>query len=210
MVLAMKIHGSARAARRLRGGALLLAVLLVAGCGGSATPPGERLPQAYFDGIATQTVTSLRQAVAAAEPGSPAAAYATYLLASSRAASDGGHPVEQDPQTAERTSKGYRFCQGQRSEKTCFEYAGVTRAGGKVADFTVNGQPISDRLAVGSGAAVAFRGIDAHAGFVAAYETTASDNLLVAVRITSGPGPALGAVDASYRAGTGAQVPGGH
>src|SRR4051812_11235875 len=171
--------------------AVLAAAGVVAGCGGADAPPSDPALQTYFDGIATQTVASLRGAAAAAAPGSPAAAYATYLEASSQAASDGGHPVAPGKQVAERTSRGYEFCQGSGSQKTCYEYTGITRDGGKVSDFSVNKHPITDRLALGSGRSVAFRGLHAHATFIAAYETTASDNLLVAVRIKAGPGTRL-------------------
>jgi len=204
MVLAMRI--AAKPNVRLVCAALL-GVVLLAGCGQDPVSPGDQTTQAYFDGIATQTVTSLRSALALAAPGSPAAAYATYLQASSQAASDGGHPVSQRAQVADRTPQGYRFCQASGSAKTCFDYTRITRTDGKVASFTVNGKPIGDRLAVGSAAPVTFRGLDAHATFLAAYETTASDNLLVAVRISSGPSVRLGAVEASYRSGQGGPVP---
>jgi len=203
MVLRMKLVRAVAALVPL----LLLGGVLLAGCGGGSTQPEDPVAQAYFDGIATQTVRSLTSALAAAEPGSPAAAYATYLRASSQAATDGGHPVAQSAQTAEQTSRGYRFCQASGSDKTCFEYADIIRSGGKIVTFTVNGKPITDRLAVGSAGPVAFRGLDAHATFLAAYQTTASDSLLVAVRIESGAGVRLGAVEASYRVAAGSPVP---
>ena len=203
MVLRMKLPRAVAALLPL----VLLGGVLLAGCGGGSTQPEDPVAQGYFDGIATQTVRSLTSALAAAEPGSPAAAYATYLRASSQAATDGGHPVAQSAQTAERTSRGYRFCQASGSDKTCFEYADIIRSGGKIVTFTVNGKPITDRLAVGAAGPVAFRGLDAHATFLAAYETTASDNLLVAVRIETGAGVRLGAVEASYRAAQGSPLP---
>ena len=184
-------------------GGALLPIVLLAGCGSADTSSPADSAQAYFDGIATQTVGSLAAAAGAAKPGSPASEYATYLRASTRAAVGAGQPVDQAEQTADRTSDGFRFCQGSGSSKVCFEFTDITRAGGKVSDFSVNGEPIADRLAIGTDEAVRFKDLDASATFVAAYETTASDNLLVVVRISTGAGVGLDSVAASYQ-GTGA------
>ena len=179
---------------------LLLALAVLTGCGGGgdSTSPADEVLQTYFDDIATQTVSSLRDAEREAQPGSPAAKYATYLKVSTQAAIDGGQKVDQRKLAADRTNTGFKFCQGQGSDQVCFTYTKVTRAAGKVADFRVNGKTIADRLAVGTGKASVFRGLDAQARFLAAYQTTARGDLLVVVRITAGAGQGLDAVKGAY------------
>lgn len=180
---------------------MVLPVLLLAGCGGSdgGTSPADKALRTYFDDIATQTVPSLRDAVQHAAPGSPAAAYATYLQVSTQAAKDGGQPIDPKRKTADRTAAGFRFCQGSETDHVCYDFAKIARTHGLVSDFSVNGKPISGRLAVGNGGQLPFAGVDAKAAFVAAYRTTATGKLFVVVRITTGGGTTLGRVDASYR-----------
>ncbi len=182
---------------------LLLAVAVLAGCGSNPAPtPATQGAQGYFDGVATQSVDSLQRSIDAAQPGSPAAAYATYLQASAQAALDGGVTPTEHEFTADHTDTGYRFCQGTGSDRTCFDYTDVEVVDGKVASFSVNAKPIAPRVTVGAGQQAAVDGTDAHAAFVASYRTTASDLLFVVVTITSGTDP-LGEVTARYRSPAG-------
>lgn len=192
MVLAMVV-------RRL--GVLLLPLLLLGGCGGRTqdVPAPDKPIQAYFDGIATQTVSSLNAAFRLAAPGSPAAAYATYLEGSTQAAAEGGQTIDATRQTAERTGSGYRFCQGSATRQVCYEYTGITRRDGRISDFAINGKPVASRLATGDTAPQPFRGLAATVAFESAYEATASGKLLVVVRIATEAGPPLTGVQASYR-----------
>ena len=176
-----------------------LVLVLAAGCGTPGTSSAEKGPaQTYFDGVATQTVDSLQHSLDVARPGSPAAAYATYLRGSAQAAADGGAAPTEAEFTADHTDNGYRFCQGDGSDRTCFDYTHVEVVDGKVASFSVNDQPIAPRLTVGAGQEVDFDGTDATAAFVASYRTTATDLLFVVVTVRSGP-TALGEITARYR-----------
>lgn len=188
---------------------LLLPLVLLNGCSGTgdSPSPADKTLRAYFDGIATQTVDSLQAAVGAAQPGSPAAAYATYLEASTRAAMDGGQAIDKARKLADRTSAGFKFCQGSGADHVCFDYTRITQKHGLVADFSINGRPIANRLALGGDQQIQFEGVDATAAFLAAYEATASGELLVVVRITSGAAVTLGKADASYRPPGGAEIP---
>lgn len=185
--------------RRL--GVLLVPLVLLTGCGGATrdVPAADQPIQAYFDDIATQTVDSLRSAIRLAAPGSPAAAYATYLEGSTQAAAEGGQTIDPTEQTAERTDSGYRFCQGSATKQVCYEYTGVTRSDGRVADFAINGKPVASRLATGDMAPHPFRGLAAKAVFESAYEATASGKLLAVVAIGTDSGSPLSGVQASYR-----------
>jgi hypothetical protein len=169
--------------------------------------PADAALRTYFDGVATQTLDSLRAALGSARPGSPAAAYVSWLLASAQAAADSGHAADPAPRSAERTADGFTFRTGSGDAEARFDCTRITVAGDTVADFEVNGKPISGRLAVGDQGLVAVDGADATAVFVAAIEPTESDELLVAVRITSGAEIALEAVGASYGSAGGSASP---
>jgi hypothetical protein len=178
---------------------LLLVVALLTGCGSDPEPtPATSGAQGYFDGVATQSVESLQRSIDTAQPGSPAAAYATYLQASAQAALDGGAAPSEHVFTAKHTSTGYRFCQGDGSDRTCFDYTHVEVVGGKVVSFSVNDKPIAPRVTAGSGEVARFKGVDATASFVASYDTTSSDLVFVVVRVTAGAGP-VGKIGATYR-----------
>jgi hypothetical protein len=66
-------------------------------------------------------------------------------------------------------------------------------------DFSVNGKPVGDRVAVGTGTPVRASGVNARAAFVAAFENTAGEDLFVAVRLEAGPRD-LSGVRATYGA----------
>jgi hypothetical protein len=205
--------------------ALSAVAVLVAGCGGStpapsgdagpvqvapASPGATELPskatmRAYFDGVAKATLASYDRAVAAALPGSPAAGFVTYLRAAAQAVVDSGQELEADDATAVVKDGGYEFCNGSSSSRTCFRYSDITGDQGKVADFSVNGKPVADRVAVGAGTPVRLATVDATAAFVVAFESSAGDNLFVAVKVDSG-NQALETVEAAYRPATGARV----
>jgi hypothetical protein len=200
-------------------GALLLATL--AGCGGagdassgagsvtvrpdpSATGSSTALPstktlRAYFDGVAAGTLSGYDEAKAAALPGSTADRYLTYLRAAAEAVAGAGHEAGNGDTTADVDSGAFRFCTDSGSGEVCYRYTDITGAEGKVADFSVNGRPVADRVLVGGDAPVPAGGVDGGASLVAAFESTSGDDLFVAVRVRAGAHE-LSGVQATYAA----------
>jgi hypothetical protein len=197
--------------------ALLLATL--AGCGGagdgsdgdgtvtvlpdpSATGSSIALPskttlRTYFDGVAAGTLSGYDDAKAAALPGSSADRYVTYLRAAAEAVVGAGHTPGNGETSAEVDDGAFRFCTDSGAGKVCYRYADITGADGKVADFSVNGRPVADRVVVGDGASVPARGVDGGGSLVAAFENTSGDDLFVAVRVRAGASD-LSGVEARY------------
>lgn len=163
---------------------------------GNAALPSQETLRTYFDGVASGTLPSLEKAKTASAPGSAAAGYVTYLAAAARAVADGGEKAAAPAATGEVTHGDYRFCAGSGSAEACYRYSDITGAGGKVVDFSVNGKPVHDRVAVGTGGPTSAAAVDARAEFVAAFEATAADELFVAVRIEAAQ--ALSGVRATY------------
>lgn len=213
---------------RTGGGRVLAGVLLVgtlAGCGAggssgagsvavrpdpSATGSSTALPsaktlQAYFDGVASGTVPGYDDAKAAAVPGSTADRYVTYLRAAAEAVLGGGHTPGNGDASAQVDSGAFTFCTDSGSGKVCYRYTDITGADGKVADFSVNGRPVADRVLVGSGASVPATGVDGGASLVAAFENTSGDDLFVAVRVRA-LADDLSGVGATYAASGGRPV----
>lgn len=196
----------------------VLGLTLLAGCGGTDAQPTDEgsvavapaspgvtsdLPsrttlRTYFDGVAKATVSSYDKALRAALPGSPAAGFVTYLRAAAQAVVDGGEKVDAADATAVVKDGGYEFCNGSGSSRACFHYTDITGADGKVVDFSVNGKPVAGRVAVGSGTPVRLVGVDGQAAFVVAFESSAGDNLFVALRIEAGS-HGVDEVTATYR-----------
>ena len=205
-------------------GALVL-VATLAGCGGpgdaspgagsvtvlpdpSATGSSRAVPsmttlRAYFNGVAAGTLSGYDEAKAAAVPGSTADRYVTYLRAAAEAVLGAGHTPTNGDTKAEVDSGAFRFCTDSGSGKVCYRYTGITGAEGKVADFSVNGRPVADRVVVGGGASVPATGVGGAASLVAAFENTSGDDLFVAVRVRAGAHDLTG-VQATY-ASTGAR-----
>lgn len=209
--------------RRVLAGVLVLATLAGCGSGGSsgagsvavrpdpsATGSSTALPsaktlQTYFDGIASGTVSGYDEAKAAAVPGSTADRYVTYLRAAAEAVLGGGHTPGNGDASAEVVSGAFRFCTDSGSGKVCYRYADITGADGKVADFSVNGRPVANRVVVGDGSSAPASGVDGGASLVAAFENTSGDDLFVAVRVRAGAHD-LSGVRATYAATGGRPV----
>jgi hypothetical protein len=212
---------------RTGSGRLLAAVVLLAtlaGCGsggssgagsvavqpdpsatGSTTAlPSAKTLQTYFDGVASGTVSGYDDAKAAAVPGSTADRYVTYLRAAAEAVLGGGHTPGNGDASADVVSGAFRFCTDSGSGKVCYRYTDITGAEGKVADFSVNGRPVADRV-VGGGSPVPASGVDGGASLVAAFENTSGDDLFVAVRVRAAAHD-LSGVQATYAAAGGRPV----
>jgi hypothetical protein len=202
----------------------LSAVAVLAGCAGTPASPNDSGPvtvapaspgasdlpskstlHTYFDAIANATISSYDKALKVAAPGSPAAGFVIYLRAAADAVVGSGQEVDAANARALVKDGGFWFCNGGGSSRTCFRYTDITGADGKVVDFSVNGKPIADRVALGTGTPVRLAAVDAHAAFVVAFESSAGDNLFVAVRVESGTQP-LETVEAAYRTASGKVV----
>jgi hypothetical protein len=191
---------------KLAGAVVLVAVL--GGCGGPAAGPSSSgsvqvrpapgasggstaLPtvatlRTYFNGVATSTLASYDRALAVAVPGSPAAGYVTYLRAAAQAVADSGDKQTLSYTSAEVDAGAFRFCTRGSSNQACYRFSDITGASGKVVDFSVNGKPVSTRVAVGASTPVRVSGVDARATFVAGFESSVGDNLFVAVHLEAG------------------------
>jgi len=167
--------------------------------------PSEGTLRTYFDGVSTYTIDSLQEAIQVAQPGSPAAAYATYIQGSIQAVVDGGESYDDSKRTVQKTDDGYKFCEGSGSDETCYEYTDITGADGKVSNFSVNQRPLANRLTVGNGKPVALNGLDATATFIAAFEASTGSRLFVVVSVKSGTTAGIANVSAKYRSSQGRQ-----
>jgi hypothetical protein len=201
----------------------VVSLAVLAGCGTPASPndsgpvkvapasrgasdlPSKATLHTYFDAIANATVSSYDKALKVAAPGSPAAGFVIYLRAAADAVVDSGQEVDAANARALVKDGGFWFCNGSGSSRTCFRYTDITGADGKVVDFSVNGKPIADRVAVGSGTPAQLLSVDATARMVVAFESSAGDNLFVALEVKSG-GQALDRVEASYTNADGSRV----
>jgi hypothetical protein len=198
--------------------AALSALAVLASCGGTPASPNDSGPvkvapaspgatdlpskatlHTYFDAVANATVASYDKALEVAAPGSPAAGFVTYLRAAAQAVLDSGQELEAADARAVVKDGGFGFCNGSGSSRTCFRYTDITGADGKVVDFSVNGKPVARRVAVGPGTPVRLAALEGTATFVVAFESSAGDNLFVAVRVQAGTHD-VDEVSATYRA----------
>jgi hypothetical protein len=204
--------------------AAVSAVAVLASCGGAPASPNDSGPvtvapaspgatdlpskatlHIYFDAVANATIASYDKALAVAAPGSPAAGFVTYLKAAAEAVVDSGQELEAAGARAVVKDGGFGFCNGSGASRTCFRYTDITGADGKVVDFSVNGKPVAHRVAVGTGTPVRLALAEGQATFVVAFESSAGDNLFVAVRVGAGNHD-LGKVSATYRPPRGTPV----
>jgi hypothetical protein len=204
--------------------AAVSAVVVLASCGGNPASPNDAGPvkvapaspgatdlpskatlHTYFDAIANATLASYDKAGEVAAPGSPAAGFMTYLMAAAQAVVDSGQELAAANARAVVKDGGFEFCNGSGSSRACFRYTDITGADGKVVDFSVNDDPIADRVAVGSGTPVRLAAVDGTATFVVAFESSESDNLFLAIRLDAGNHD-LDKVSVTYRAPGGVPV----
>lgn len=130
----------------------------------------------YFELIATNDPEEMEKAIALAAPKSLAAGYAKHQAAVHGAELDGGSETAADVLTEE--GNAYIACPEGEGDQVCTKWAKVETAGGRVANFTVNDQPISGRLTVGSGDKVRVGNLGS-AEFVSAYRSLAGKALFV-------------------------------
>lgn len=168
-----------------------------------ANLPSEDTLKKYFNGIGHTTLESLQESIDAAQPGSPAAAYAIYEKGLQQAATDGGTPYEEGTDM-NKIDGGFKTCEGSGADQVCYEYTDIEGADAKVSNFSVNDKPLANRLSIGNGRAVAAQGGDSQATFIAAFEESSGNNLIVVVTIKAGA-KGVGLVQAKYRSPEGRQ-----
>ena len=129
---------------------LLLALGVVAGCGGNDKPEpatGPGLPsqsdlKSYFDAITSSDPDQISQAASeVAADGSLAQGYATYVGEVAVAAAAASTPIE--PADVEEVDGGFKAC---ASSDQCVTWTDLEGTDGKLADFTVNGTRLDDLL----------------------------------------------------------------
>jgi hypothetical protein len=151
--------------------------------------PDERTLQQYFDGISTNTPAELQTAVDLAKPKSNAAAYATYLLAGEQANIDAGYPQPANA-TAHKTDGGYEACYpDEQGKETCVLYTDIKGAEGKLADFSVNGRKLGERITIGNGRPIWATDLGVEASFIASYVTASADDLIVVQSLKTSANP---------------------
>jgi hypothetical protein len=165
--------------------------------------PSEDTLRKYFNGIGHSTLDSLQESLDAAVPGSPAAAYATYLRALMQADIDGGTP-DDEGEDVNKVTGGFKQCVGTGSDQTCYKYTDIEGSDGKVSNFSVNDKPLGNRLSVGNGKAVVADGSGSSATFIAAFEASSGSNLFIAVSVKAGS-KGVSLVQAKYRSVDGRQ-----
>lgn len=167
-------------------------------------PDSDTVKQ-YAEGINADTIEGYDKALSAALPGSPAAAYATYLKASMQSQIDGGTAGDLARSELTDIDGGFESCASADGEKVCYKYTDFTGRESKVANLSVNDKPLDGRLTVGSGAATPISGLNAKATFLAAFETSDGKQLLVVLSVKSGKGTKVNLSEASYRSQDGRQ-----
>lgn len=109
--------------------------------------PSEEDFDTLWAALGPGEIADLEAAQSVVKKGSVAEAYVGYQLAAANARVDGGQFFVGDG-TSTKTDDGYEWCE-QQSE--CVTWSDIEVDGGKVTNFTVNGQVIDDRLVSGNG-----------------------------------------------------------
>ena len=197
-------------------GAAILAGLLIAGCASdpevkatssdSSAKKVEQVGKAeldgYMDAVASSDVDEMENAKELAVPGSIAEAYLIHQAAVANAALDGGTSSPADKLT--KIKAGYKLCSTDGNETVCTTYESFKSNDGKIASFTVNGNELADRIAIGQGKPTK-AGDLATVRFISSYKA-GSNYLWVSMQIKSGDKKLnLGTFDAKYRAPEGRQ-----
>ena len=197
--------------------ALSFAAATLAGCGSStkvaeskSADTVKKVEQvsdndldSYFDSYASGDPDKMAAAQSLASPGSLAEAYLIHQGALANSYLDGGSGSTEDKST--KTAEGYRLCDPNSNEKdSCTAYTDFKSVDGKLSSFTVNGLDLTNRLAIGKGAAVK-AGSLATVKFISSYQA-ASNYLFAVLEVKSADKKLiLGTYQATYRAPGGRQ-----
>ena len=192
---------SLRCVKKRRLLAIALALTLASGCGGGlktsdskggataksvdqpdvGTKANSKELSLFFTAVAESDIDKLTEAKKLAAPDSIAFAYASEQLDVANSVLDSGTPTT-DPQTLKETDDGYEGCVPDGAD--CTKWADIESRDGKIANFTVNGKEINDRLSIGNGKTVDVGNI-ASVEFLSAYQSAQSDILLVNLKVKS-------------------------
>jgi hypothetical protein len=145
--------------------------------------PGEAAEAAlaYFEALGESRPASLLEMVDLAAEGSPAELYARFQHAFTEARQQEGWPTE--TQEAYVTDEGVDLCFPPEVDEPCWFYRDLVVRDGQLANFTVNGEPIEDRLFAGDASDETG---DVVAELVAAYHTITGDVLVVILDVENG------------------------
>lgn len=162
--------------------------------------PSQEDLVAYFEKLASDDPKVVAEAIELAAPGSNAAAYATYLSATTQAKRDAG--IQPGESVIEPIDGGFSMCYEEPGPgDNCFEYTNIQHVGDKIADFEPGGTPLTGRLSLGNGEPHPL-GEVATANLIASYKASGG-SVVVVCDITSQASGLL--VDASYIAPDGRQ-----
>lgn len=167
--------------------------------------PSDETVLNYFQGIATNSLSSLDDSISLAVPGSLADSYATYLKALLQASIDGGTVDDYGKSDVKKVDGGYEYCWGAGDDQNCYTNSDVAGRDGKIANFSVNDSPLKGRLTMGNGSPAPVQGLDAQATFISAFETSSRDRLVAVYSIKTGKDTAISGFDATYRSTEGRQ-----
>jgi hypothetical protein len=151
----------------------------------------------YFEAVVSADPDLLESALTLAAPGSIAEAYIKYQRAGIDASIDGGTPEEASD--LEKIDDGYRECANPDDPTDCVTWSDFESEGDKLADFTVNGVSLKNRVTIGNGSK-AKAGALGEVEFLVAYQSVQSGDLFVLVRVESGKQPiSINSGSAAYR-----------
>lgn len=155
----------------------------------SADPdlPSDEDLEAYAAAIASQSVSDLEAAEDLVVDGSPAANYLAYYTHLRNASIDSGG-VTPEPATMDDLEHGFELCFSDLGETSCTTYTDFKGREGKITDFLVQDQELSQRLVSGDGERAAGPN-GAEVEFVAAYLNADDTHLIYTFTVRSGSEP---------------------
>ena len=165
--------------------------------------PSDDDIEAYVKAISERELGALEDALALAEPGSVAEAYVIYSIAVVDAALAAG--FSQEDLAADDLNDidgGWRICD---EPDDCNDVTDFEGRPGKIVNYLVDGEEITDRIIVGTGEPVP-AGDFGTVTLRAAYELADEETMVVVVDVTSGDGPIeVADYNSSYRGTDGRQ-----
>lgn len=160
----------------------------------------------YFEALTSgkpDEIETVRSAIV--EPGSLADAYTSHQINQTNSLLDAGYPP--DDRQVKNVDGGYEICATEEPEKgtdRCTTFTEIESKNGKLADFTVGGNDLRDRVSVGDGSKKS-AGPLGSVEFLNAYQAVSSGDLIVHVRIKTKDQELSGPYSARYRSPEGRQ-----
>lgn len=145
-------------------------------------PTNEDL-ELFVEAIASDKVASLEAAQAVTQEGSAAAGYLEYYTHNVNAQIDAGLYSSDLAGKIKPLENGFEVCYP--GEEHCAEYTDFEGKNGKIVDFHVAEQAVSERLVMGDGQnAETFGGAEVE--FIAAYMNASNSHLIVSYNLYTG------------------------